>query len=321
MNLIITDALETRASDMHIEPFENGLRVRYRVDGVLHEVESPPKQLSAPIISRIKIMAKLDIAERRLPQDGRIQLRVRARRSTCASRPCRRARREGGDAAPRQGRLALDSTSSASTPRRSRASCSTPQPNGIVLVTGPTGSGKTTTLYAALDELNTPDVKILTVEDPVEYQMPGINQMQVKPKIGLTFATALRSILRQDPDVIMIGEIRDLETAEIAVQAALTGHLVLSTLHTNDAPATVTRLIDMGVEDYLLTSSVHGILAQRLVRTLCPLCREPTRRSPKSWRSSIYAVRVTAIVRHRRLRELGAHRLPRSQGYHGGACS
>jgi general secretion pathway protein E len=238
VSLIMTNALEARASDIHIEPFENRLIVRYRIDGVLHEIESPPKRLAAAVISRVKIMANLDIAERRLPQDGRIRLRIQGKENALA------------------------------------------QPNGILLVTGPTGSGKTTTLYTALDQLNKPDVKILTVEDPVEYQMPGINQIQVKPQIDLTFANALRSIVRQDPDVIMIGEIRDLETAEIAVQAALTGHLVLSTLHTNDAPASVSRLLDMGVEDYLLTSTLVGVLAQRLVRTLCDHCKEPYRPAP-----------------------------------------
>jgi general secretion pathway protein E len=276
VSLIITNALETRASDIHIEPFENRLIVRYRIDGVLHEVESPPRRLSPAVISRVKIMANLDIAERRLPQDGRIRLRVQGkdidlRISTVPTM-------HGESVVMRildKGGVALDFKRLGFEEGTLKAFLDVLlEPHGILLVTGPTGSGKTTTLYTALDRLNKPDVKILTVEDPVEYQMPGINQIQVKPQIDLTFANALRSIVRQDPDVIMIGEIRDLETAQIAVQSALTGHLVLSTVHTNDAPSTVNRLLDMGVEDYLLTSTVIGILAQRLVRTLCPLCKE-----------------------------------------------
>ena len=278
VSLIITNALETRASDIHIEPFENRLIVRYRIDGVLHEVESPPRRLSAAVISRIKIMANLDIAERRLPQDGRIRLRVQGKEIDLRVSTVPTMHGEiGRHADPRQGRRRARLRAARLRGRHAR-SCSCDvllQPHGILLVTGPTGSGKTTTLYTALDQLNQPDVKILTVEDPVEYQMAGINQIQVKPQIDLTFANALRSIVRQDPDVIMIGEIRDLETAQIAVQSALTGHLVLSTVHTNDAPSTVNRLLDMGVEDYLLTSTVIGILAQRLVRTLCALCKEP----------------------------------------------
>ncbi len=277
VSLLITNALEARASDIHIEPFENRLIIRYRIDGVLHEIESPPKRLAAAVISRIKIMAALDIAERRLPQDGRIRLRIQGkdidlRVSTVPTM-------HGESVVMRildKGGVALDFQKLGFAPDiLARFKEALAQPNGILLVTGPTGSGKTTTLYTALDELNQPDVKILTVEDPVEYQMAGINQIQVKPQIDLTFASALRSIVRQDPDIIMIGEIRDLETAEIAVQAALTGHLVLSTLHTNDAPATVSRLLDMGVDDYLLTSTLVGVLAQRLVRTLCVHCREP----------------------------------------------
>ena len=277
VSLIITNALEARASDIHIEPFENRLAVRYRIDGVLHEVESPPRRFSAAVISRVKIMANLDIAERRLPQDGRIRLRVHGkdidlRISTVPTM-------HGESVVMRildKGGVALDfARLGFEDDILERFLAVLMQPHGILLVTGPTGSGKTTTLYTALERLNQPDVKILTVEDPVEYQMPGINQIQVKPQIDLTFANALRSIVRQDPDVIMIGEIRDLETAEIAVQSALTGHLVLSTVHTNDAASTMNRLLDMGVEDYLLTSTVIGILAQRLVRTLCPHCKEP----------------------------------------------
>ena len=277
VSLLITNALETRASDIHIEPFENRLVVRYRIDGVLHEVESPPRRLSAAVISRIKIMANLDIAERRLPQDGRIRLRVQGKEIDL--RVSTVPTMHGESVVMRildKGGVALDFKRLGFEEDTLKAFLDVLlEPHGILLVTGPTGSGKTTTLYTALDRLNKPDVKILTVEDPVEYQMPGINQIQVKPQIGLTFANALRSIVRQDPDVIMIGEIRDLETAQIAVQSALTGHLVLSTLHTNDAPSTVNRLLDMGVEDYLLTSTVIGILAQRLVRTLCPQCKEP----------------------------------------------
>jgi general secretion pathway protein E len=276
VSLIITNALEMRASDIHFEPFENRLIVRYRVDGVLHEVESPPRRLSAAVISRIKIMAMLDIAERRLPQDGRIRLRVQGKEIDL--RVSTVPTMHGESVVMRildKGGVALDFKRLGFEDDTLKGFLEVlMEPHGILLVTGPTGSGKTTTLYTALDRLNTPDVKILTVEDPVEYQMPGINQIQVKPQIDLTFANALRSIVRQDPDVIMIGEIRDLETAQIAVQSALTGHLVLSTLHTNDAASTVNRLLDMGVEDYLLTSTVIGILAQRLVRTLCPLCKE-----------------------------------------------
>ena len=276
VSLIITNALETRASDIHIEPFENRLIVRYRIDGVLHEVESPPRKLAPAVISRVKIMANLDIAERRLPQDGRIRLRAQGKEidlriSTVPTM-------HGESVVMRildKGGVALDFKRLGFEEETLKAFLDVLlEPHGILLVTGPTGSGKTTTLYTALDRLNKPDVKILTVEDPVEYQMPGINQIQVKPQIDLTFANALRSIVRQDPDVIMIGEIRDLETAEIAVQSALTGHLVLSTVHTNDAASTMNRLLDMGVEDYLLTSTVIGILAQRLVRTLCPHCKE-----------------------------------------------
>jgi general secretion pathway protein E len=283
VNLVLTKALESRASDIHIEPFENRLIVRYRIDGVLHEVESPPRRLSAAVISRVKIMASLDIAERRLPQDGRIKLRIQGKEidlrvSTVPTMHgesvVMRILDKGG--VP----LNFESLGFDGSPLE-RFLKVLDQPHGILLVTGPTGSGKTTTLYTALDRLNKPDVKIVTVEDPVEYQMPGINQIQVRPQIDLTFANALRSIVRQDPDVIMVGEIRDAETVSIAMQSALTGHMVLSTIHTNDAPSTVSRLLDMGAEDYLLTSTVNGILAQRLVRTLCPTCREPYRALPE----------------------------------------
>jgi general secretion pathway protein E len=277
VNQLIARAVETHASDVHLEPFPDRLRIRYRYDGVLHEVEPPPARLQAAVISRIKIMARLDIAERRLPQDGRIKLTVRGheidfRVSSIPSlhgekvvlRILDRTAVEfdyaklGLPADIRQGiERALD------------------LPNGMVLVTGPTGSGKTTTLYTGLLKLNTVARNVVTVEDPIEYQLTGINQIQVKPQIGLNFASLLRSILRQDPDVIMIGEIRDLETVQIAVQAALTGHLVLSTIHTNSAAATMTRLRDMGLEDYLMTATLKAVLAQRLVRRLCPMCKTP----------------------------------------------
>ena len=283
VSVIITNALDMRASDIHVEPFENRLAVRYRVDGVLHDIESPPKRLAAAVISRIKIMANLDIAERRLPQDGRIRLRVQGKEIDL--RVSTVPTMHGESVVMRildKGGVALDFHKLGFMEDTLKAFIDVlMQPHGILLVTGPTGSGKTTTLYTALDRLNQPDVKILTVEDPVEYQMVGINQIQVKPQIDLTFANALRSIVRQDPDVIMIGEIRDLETAQIAVQSALTGHLVMSTVHTNDAASTVNRLLDMGVDDYLLTSTVIGILAQRLVRKLCPHCKEPYHALPE----------------------------------------
>ncbi|NUS61398.1 MAG: type II secretion system ATPase GspE [Lysobacter sp.] len=270
VNLVIQRAVELRASDIHIEPFENRLKVRYRIDGVLEEAESPPANLTAAIISRIKIMAKLNIAERRLPQDGRIMLRVQGKELDLRVSTVPTSHGESVVM-----RLLDRETVVFDFHRLGFTDEFLPkfqhvleQPHGILLVTGPTGSGKTTTLYTALSKLNTSDVKIITVEDPVEYQIEGINQIQAKPQIGLDFANALRSIVRQDPDIIMIGEMRDLETARIAIQSALTGHLVLSTLHTNNAAGGITRLLEMGVEDYLLTSTVNGILAQRLVRRL-----------------------------------------------------
>jgi len=272
VNLVIQRAVELRASDIHIEPFENRLKVRYRVDGVLIEGESPPVNLTAAVISRIKIMARLNIAERRLPQDGRIMLRVQGKELDLRVSSVPTA--HGESVVMRlldRDTVVFDfhrlGFTDAFLPQFRRV---LEQPHGILLVTGPTGSGKTTTLYTALSQLNTADVKIITVEDPVEYQIEGINQIQAKPQIGLDFANALRSIVRQDPDIIMIGEMRDLETARIAIQSALTGHLVLSTLHTNNAAGGITRLLDMGVEDYLLTSTINGILAQRLVRRLEP---------------------------------------------------
>ncbi len=283
VNHLINRAIDSRASDIHIEPFENHLKVRYRIDGVLHEVEAPPARSTAAVISRVKIMAKLNIAERRLPQDGRIQLRVQGKEIDL--RVSTVPTLYGESVVMRiLDKQAMDfdfKSLGFSQDVLTRFLDVLKMPHGILIVTGPTGSGKTSTLYSALVKLNTPDSKLLTVEDPVEYQLQGINQIQAMPQIGLTFASALRSIVRQDPDVIMIGEIRDLETAEIAVQSALTGHMVLSTLHTNDAGSSITRLLDMGVEDYLLTSTVNGILAQRLVRTLCPRCRQPHEALPE----------------------------------------
>ena len=277
VNLILSQAVRDRASDIHIEPFERALKVRYRIDGVLHEVLSPPKALQPRITSRLKVMADLNIAETRLPQDGRIAIRVRNREidirvsvvpTAFGERLVLRLLDKSGalfqleeiglspDLLPVYGRLIHRS-------------------HGIILVTGPTGSGKSTTLYATLQRINSPQLNIITVEDPIEYQVDGVGQIHVNPRIDLTFANGLRSILRQDPDVIMVGEIRDRETAEIAIQASLTGHLVLSTLHTNDAASAVTRLLDMGIEPFLISSSVLAMMAQRLVRVLCPECRQP----------------------------------------------
>jgi len=276
LNALLTQAAKDGASDIHIEPYERSSAVRFRVDGTLREVVQPNKALHAALISRLKIMAELDIAEKRLPQDGRISLRIGGRAvdvrvSTLPSAHGERAVLRLLDKT--EARFSLESLgmSGESLMRFARL---IEQPHGIVLVTGPTGSGKTTTLYASLVRLPTGTTNILTVEDPVEYELAGIGQTQVNPRIELTFAKALRAILRQDPDVIMIGEIRDYETAQIAIQASLTGHLVLATLHTNDAPSSVTRLIDMGVEPYLLSSSLLGVLAQRLVRKLCPHCKK-----------------------------------------------
>lgn len=275
LNLVLMQAIKDRASDIHFEPFEDEFKMRYRIDGVLYEMVPPPKELGPAITSRIKVMAKLDIAERRLPQDGRVELTV------------------GG--APVDLRVSVLPTMHGESVvmrvlDRSNVSLKLDRigmrdddllvfrrlinkPNGIVLVTGPTGSGKTTSLYAALQELNDIETKVLTAEDPVEYDIDGLCQVQVNTEVELTFAKALRSFLRQDPDVILVGEIRDLETAEIAIQASLTGHLVLSTLHTNDAPSSIIRLVDLGVEPFLLTATIEGIVAQRLCRTICPKCK------------------------------------------------
>ena len=277
VNLVISKAIEGRASDIHIEPFEKDLKVRYRIDGILHDVESPPKKLKAAIISRVKIMSKLNIAERRLPQDGRIKLKVLGK--DIDLRVSTLPTMYGESVVMRildKSNSSLYDIEKLGFPQDSRRDfeCLIKRPHGIMLVTGPTGSGKTTTLYSALGSINLPDKKIVTIEDPVEYQMDGVNQIQVNPQIGLTFASGLRHIVRQDPDVIMVGEIRDLETAEISIRAALTGHLVFSTLHTNDAASAITRLVDMGAADYLIASSLLGVLAQRLVRVICPNCRE-----------------------------------------------
>ena len=277
VNLLIENAIDAEASDIHVEPFEDTLRIRYRIDGILFDQEAPPRRLQAAVTSRIKLMSEMNIAERRLPQDGRICVTLRGRRVDI--RVSTMPTVHGESIVMR----ILDRSSvflplqklGFSSEMLRRFESLIKRPHGIVLVTGPTGSGKTTTLYGALDKINSPDRKIITVEDPVEYQLKGVNQIHVKPKIGLTFATGLRHIVRQDPDVILIGEIRDLETAEIAIQAALTGHLVFSTLHTNDAPAAITRLQDMGVEPYLVASVLEGVLAQRLVRRVCAACREP----------------------------------------------
>lgn len=276
VNLILSDAVKKGASDVHIEPYEKAFRVRYRIDGVLYEVMSPPLKLKDAITSRLKVMARLDIAERRLPQDGRIKLKVATKEldfrvSTLPTLFGEKVVLRILD----KSNLTLDMARLGFDPQALKDfEQAILQPYGMVLVTGPTGSGKTTTLYSALNRLNKPETNIMTAEDPVEYNLPGINQVQVKPEIGLTFAAALRSFLRQDPDVIMVGEIRDYETAEIAIKAALTGHLVLSTLHTNDAPSTVSRLINMGVEPFLVAASTNLILAQRLVRKICSACKE-----------------------------------------------
>ena len=275
VNLILQRAVEQRASDIHVEPFESQLKVRYRIDGVLHEAEAPPSSSAAAVISRLKIMARLDIAERRLPQDGRIMLRIQGKALDLrvSTVPTSFGESVVMRLLDRQ-TVSFDFASLGLDGSRLDGLLDLLQsPHGILLVTGPTGSGKTTTLYTALSRLNTAERKIITVEDPVEYQLEGINQIQVKPSIGLDFAGALRSIVRQDPDVIMIGEMRDLETCRIAIQSSLTGHLVLSTLHTNSAAASITRLLDMGVESYLIASTVKGILAQRLVRRLAPQTR------------------------------------------------
>src|SRR5262245_20570555 len=277
VNLVVENALAAEASDIHIEPFEDTLRVRYRIDGVLFDQESPPRRLRDAVTSRIKLMSEMNIAERRLPQDGRIRVSLHGRRVDIrvSTIPTVHGESIVMRLLDRQSVfLPLEKLGFPSDTLKHFEHL-IERPHGIILVTGPTGSGKTTTLYAALEKINSPDRKIITVEDPVEYQLKGVNQIAVKPKIGLTFATGLRHIVRQDPDVILVGEIRDLETVEIAIQASLTGHLVFSTLHTNDAPAAIPRLQDMGAEPYLIASVLEGVLAQRLVRRTCQACRAP----------------------------------------------
>ncbi|MCC5829704.1 MAG: Flp pilus assembly complex ATPase component TadA [Phycisphaeraceae bacterium] len=276
LNLVLMQAIKDKASDVHFEPFEDEFKMRYRIDGVLYEMMPPPRHLAMPIVSRVKVMSKLDIAERRVPQDGRIELLVAG--NPVDLRVAVLPTMNGESVVLRildRSNVQLD------LERLGLRSDDldvfrqlTHKPNGIVIVTGPTGSGKTTTLYAALNELNNPDVKILTVEDPVEYDIEGLVQVQVNPDVGMTFARSLRSFLRQDPDIILVGETRDLETAKIAVEASLTGHLVFTTLHTNDAPSSIARLLDLGLEPFLVTATLEGIVAQRLVRKICGRCRE-----------------------------------------------
>jgi general secretion pathway protein E len=283
VNVLIAKGIEGRASDIHIEPFQNRLVVRYRIDGVLREGATPPLHLRAAIVSRIKIMAKLNIAERRLPQDGRIRLSIGGRDYDLrvATVPTLHGERVTMRILDRSSLIESFPALGFSEDALKRYLSLLDQPQGILLVTGPTGSGKTTTLYTSLARLNIPERNIFTVEDPIEYELEGVSQVQVKQKIDLTFAEILRTLLRHNPDVIMIGEMRDLETAQVAIQAALTGHLVLSTLHTNNAASSITRLLDMGVEDYLVTSTVNGVTAQRLVRRLCDACRIPRRVLPE----------------------------------------
>jgi general secretion pathway protein E len=285
VNHIFSQAVKSQASDIHIEPYQQHLQVRFRLDGVLHNVLSPPRRLHAAIVSRIKVMARLDIAEKRLPQDGRTEVKIGERlvdvRVSClptafGERVVLRLLEKSGKLLSMT-EIGLTAAALAEMKRLLQLS------HGIILVTGPTGSGKTTTLYAALSYINSPDKNILTIEDPIEYQLDGIGQMQVNPKINLTFASGLRSMVRQDPDVILVGEIRDRETAEIAIHAALTGHLVFSTLHTNDSASAVTRLTDMGIEPFLVSTAVQAIIAQRLVRLLCPHCKETYEPEEAQW--------------------------------------
>ena len=286
VNLIISQAINDKASDIHIEPEVRNVKVRYRVDGVLHDVMSPPKHIQAPMVSRIKIMSNMDIAERRIPQDGKIHLRHDGREFDLrvSTVPCIHGEKVVMRILDRGSvMLGLNKLGFSEANQRMFEDI-VEKPYGMILVTGPTGSGKSTTLYSCLNKLNTGLTNIMTIEDPVEYQLPGINQVQVNPKAELTFASALRAFLRQDPDIIMVGEIRDTETAGIAVESALTGHLVLSTLHTNDAAGAISRLIEMKIEPFLVASSVIGILAQRLARTICPNCKEAYEPEPEAVR-------------------------------------
>ena len=283
VNLLLLEALEARASDVHLETYQDGLRIRYRIDGVLQDAAAPPRRLAAAVVSRLKIMAELDIAERRVPQDGRIRLRMRDRNVDV--RVATLPTLHGESVVLRlldkeRGRISLEDLGMAED-TRARFIEAVSRPHGIVLSTGPTGSGKTTTLYAAIDRIRTGREKIVTVEDPVEYELAGVPQVPVNDKVGLTFASALRALLRQDPDVMLVGEIRDHETADIATHAALTGHLVLSTLHTNDAATALTRLVDLGIEAYLVASTVEAVLAQRLVRRICEHCRRAATLTPE----------------------------------------
>jgi len=276
VNLLVAGAIKDRASDIHVEPYSGNLKIRYRIDGILYDILSLPRRIQSPLVSRIKIMAKLNIAEKRLPQDGRIEIKIADRLVDIRVSiiPTAFGERVVLRLLDKSANILMLSDLGMHDERIKLLNSLIKSPYGIILVTGPTGSGKTTTLYAALSTINQPEINIITIEDPIEYQMDGVGQIQVNPKIGLTFAAGLRSIVRQDPDVILIGEIRDRETAEIAIQSSLTGHLVFSTLHTNDAASAVTRLIDMGIEPFLVTSSVIAIIAQRLVRVLCPHCKE-----------------------------------------------
>lgn len=284
VNLIINQAIQDRASDIHIEPFEKELRVRYRVDGVLHEVNSPPKRLHPAIVSRIKILSDMNIAERRLPQDGRMRIRSASRQIDLrvSSIPTLYGESVVMRILDKQTAMLGLTELGMNEVMFDRFSRLIKEPHGIILVTGPTGSGKTTTLYAAINEIYSVEKKIMTIEDPVEYQLNGVNQIQVHPQIGLSFANGLRHIVRQDPDIVMVGEIRDAETVEIAIHAALTGHLVFSTLHTNDAAGAISRLLDMGAEPYLVASSLIGTIAQRLVRLNCTRCAEPIEEPPSA---------------------------------------
>ena len=276
VNLLVAGAIKDRASDIHVEPYSGNLKIRYRIDGILYDILSLPRRIQSPLVSRIKIMAKLNIAEKRLPQDGRIEIKIADRLVDIRVSviPTAFGERVVLRLLDKSANILMLADLGMHDERIKLLNRLIKSPYGIILVTGPTGSGKTTTLYAALSTINQPEINIITIEDPIEYQMDGVGQIQVNPKIDLTFAAGLRSIVRQDPDVILIGEIRDRETAEIAIQSSLTGHLVFSTLHTNDAASAVTRLIDMGIEPFLVTSSVIAIIAQRLVRVLCPHCKE-----------------------------------------------
>jgi general secretion pathway protein E len=307
VNLLVSGAIKDRASDIHIEPYQSALKIRYRIDGILYDILRLPRRIQSPLISRVKIMAKLNIAEKRLPQDGRIEVKL-ADRSVdirVSVIPTAFGERVVLRLLDKSGAFLLLPELGMGEKSVRLFNKLIKSPYGIILVTGPTGSGKTTTLYAALSTINRPDINIITIEDPVEYQIDGIGQIQVNPKIDLTFAAGLRSIVRQDPDVILVGEIRDKETAEIAIQSSLTGHLVFSTLHTNDAASAVTRLIDMGIEPFLVTSSVIAIIAQRLVRLLCPKCKEAYEPDDESLANMGIAKDI--LARHVLYRRKGCH--------------